>query len=95
MMNGVHGIRITTYTPNTKDTAALKQFPSLEPASTGKIESQNKRQDDQDAVLSKNEQNFFEQLYPDSTQEIRSYQTYRRDGERMMATMGSVVDRKG
>jgi hypothetical protein len=94
-MNGVHGIQSTTYTPKPKDTSALKPFQSFEPATTGKIESLSAQQDNQDSVLSKTEQNFFEQLYPDSTQEIRSYQTYRRDGERMMATMGSVVDRKG
>ncbi|HVN47596.1 MAG TPA: hypothetical protein VMU30_02125 [Bacteroidota bacterium] len=94
-MNGIQGIRTSTYTPQTKETAALKQFQPFESASTGKIDLTNAQHDDQDSVLSKNEQNFFEQLYPDSTQEIRSYQTYRRDGERMMATMGSMVDRKG
>jgi hypothetical protein len=95
MMNGVNGLQTTTYTSQTKNTAALKQFQPFEPASTGSIETQKEQQGDQDSVLSKTEQNFFEQLYPDSTQEIRSYQTYRRDGERMMVNMGSVVDRKG
>jgi hypothetical protein len=95
MMNGVNGLQTTTYTSQTKNTAALKQFQSFEPASAGSIATQNEQRGDQDSVISKTEQNFFEQLYPDSTQEIRSYQTYRRDGERMMVNMGSVVDRKG
>jgi hypothetical protein len=94
-MNGINGIRTTTYTPQTKESVAVKPFQSFEPASSSSIEAQKEQSGNQEAVLSKTEQNFFEQLYPDSTQEIRSYQTYRRDGERMMVNMGSVVDRKG
>lgn len=91
MMNSVNGIRTTTYIPQPKEAAAIKQYQPIESERT----EQSGSKDEQDAVLSKNEQNFFEQLYPDSAQEIRSYQTYRRDGERIMATMGSIVDRKG
>jgi hypothetical protein len=93
-MNGLNGIQATPYTPKPKEAAALKRFPSFESERTDKIESQGE-QHGAEPVLSQNEQNFFEQLYPNSAQEIRSYQTYRRDGERVTAAMGSVVDRKG
>ena len=94
-MNGINQIRTTPYAPQTKNAAVVKQFPSTEAVTGSAVQAKKAQQDDQEPVLTNNEQNFFEQLYPDSTQEIRSYQTYRRDGERMMASMGSLVDRKG
>ena len=50
---------------------------------------------DSDMVLSKPEQNFFEQLYPESQNEIRSYPVYRKDGARISMNTGTIVDRRG
>jgi hypothetical protein len=46
-------------------------------------------------VLSQEEYQYFEQLYPNETSHIRSYQTYRQDGSNVTAGTGTLVDRKG
>ena len=94
-MNGIHEIRTSTYTPYTKNSAAAKPFPPSDLVHANTTEALQTQQQGNESVLTTKEQNFFEQLYPDSTQELRSYQTYRRDGERMMVSMGSLIDRKG
>ncbi|HOV98544.1 MAG TPA: hypothetical protein PK595_03100 [Bacteroidota bacterium] len=49
----------------------------------------------ENSVITQEEQKFFEQLYPDATNEVRAYQTYRRDGSHAALTTGTHIDRKG
>jgi len=48
-----------------------------------------------ESALDPNEEQYFEQLYPDSAQEIRAHNTYRRDGVTVAFNAGTVIDRKG
>jgi hypothetical protein len=41
------------------------------------------------------ETKFFESLFPQSAKEIRSYATYRKEGDPPPAVLGSIIDRKG
>lgn len=47
------------------------------------------------AVLSNSEKQYFEQLFPNSAEEIRSYNPYQRGGAKTDVKLGSLVDRKG
>jgi hypothetical protein len=49
----------------------------------------------QDAVISDDEKQFFENLFPASAGEIRAYSPYSRGGVKQSAVVGSLVDRKG
>jgi len=46
-------------------------------------------------VLTQAETEYFEKLFPHAASEIRSYATYRRNGESAAITVGSLIDRKG
>ena len=47
------------------------------------------------AVISDDEKQFFENLFPASTGEIRAYSPYSRGGVKQSAVVGALVDRKG
>lgn len=49
----------------------------------------------EETVLTADERKLFEQLYPESIQDIRTYHTYRRDGTRSTFTTGTLIDRRG
>jgi len=46
-------------------------------------------------VLTQDEKNFFEELFPSAAQQIREYHAYGRDGSRNAVSTGTVVDRRG
>jgi hypothetical protein len=48
-----------------------------------------------EGVFSQAETKYFEGLFPQSAKEIRSYATYRREGNASPAVLGSLIDRKG
>lgn len=50
---------------------------------------------EQPAMLTNTEKEYFEQLFPNSAEEIRSYNPYQKDGATTTAKLGSLVDRKG
>ncbi len=51
--------------------------------------------DEQHALLTQEEKEFFEQLYPASAEAVRSYSPYSREGVRGAVRVGTLVDRKG
>lgn len=54
------------------------------------------RQEEQAPVLSADEQQFFEGLYPGAGKDVRNHQAYSVKGEqRTSAPLGTMVDRKG
>jgi hypothetical protein len=46
-------------------------------------------------VFNAAETEYFATLYPQAASEIRSYATYRKEGEASPAVLGSRIDRKG
>ena len=48
-----------------------------------------------DALLTPDEKQFFERLYPEAAGEIQSYPTYSRSGATQEGRLGSMIDRKG
>jgi hypothetical protein len=48
-----------------------------------------------EGIFSAAETKYFEGLFPQSAKEIRSYATYRREGNTSAAALGSIIDRKG
>ena len=46
-------------------------------------------------VLTPKEKEFFNKMFPSSENEIRSYNSYKRDGSRSIVRLGTVLDRKG
>jgi hypothetical protein len=46
-------------------------------------------------LLTSGERDFFEQLFPGSTSEIRSHQAYARSGAIPEGKTGGIFDRKG
>ena len=49
----------------------------------------------QDDVLTGDEKTYFEQLFPNSASEIRSYRVYTNDGKPAASASGTLIDRKG
>lgn len=47
------------------------------------------------ATLTPDERDYFERLFPASSEEIRSYPTYSPSGLRMATISGTMIDRKG
>jgi hypothetical protein len=46
-------------------------------------------------MLSQNEKEFFENLFPQSVAEIRQHFLYQQDGSQKNLNIGTIVDRKG
>lgn len=49
----------------------------------------------QNEVLTGDEKKYFEQLFPNSASEIRSYRAYTNDGKPAASASGTLIDRKG
>ncbi|MBP8975399.1 MAG: hypothetical protein KBG83_01655 [Bacteroidetes bacterium] len=62
------------------------------PADAKRFEIEQRKEN---PLITPEEQQFFEQLYPDATDEVRAYRTYRRDGSQAALTTGTHIDRKG
>lgn len=91
------------------DVRSIQSSPQSLPNRTGNIlprrgavnEGQSgpvvaRQQTEQQSVLSSDEQQFFEELYPGMSNEIRGHQAYSFTGaERKSAPLGTMVDRKG
>ena len=48
-----------------------------------------------DPVISDDEKQYFENLFPNSAGDIRSFSPYGRNGIKQPATLGSLIDMKG
>lgn len=46
-------------------------------------------------TLNNEEKEFFKELFPSAANEIRSYQSYDKEGVKMAAQLGAFVDKKG
>lgn len=67
-----------------------------EDQATGTSPAGDRVQPEQSPVLSTDEQQFFEGLFPASSTEVRGHQAYSVKGEqRTSAPLGTMVDRKG
>lgn len=51
--------------------------------------------DEANEIVSENEKDFFVQMFPESENEIRSYNSYQSDGTRSTVKLGTMIDRKG
>lgn len=49
----------------------------------------------QPAALTTSEKDYFEQLYPSSIDEVRTYNPYQRGGAQTTVRLGTHFDRKG
>jgi hypothetical protein len=49
---------------------------------------------EQPAPLTRSERDYFEQLFPDAADEVRTYNPFRRDNT-APARVGTLIDRKG
>ena len=47
------------------------------------------------AALTNSERAYFEQLFPEASDEVRSYSPYQRDRGTVPARLGTLLDRKG
>ena len=47
------------------------------------------------AMLTNSEKEYFEQLFPNAAEEVRTYNPYRRDGATIAVKVGTHIDRKG
>jgi hypothetical protein len=47
------------------------------------------------AALTSSEREYFERLFPNSAEEIRTYSPYQNDKSKAAAKLGSLLDRKG
>jgi|WetSurMetagenome_2_1015567.scaffolds.fasta_scaffold93199_3 hypothetical protein len=80
---------LTVHTGKMKARSSGAQENQLAPADSN-------RQAGQVSVLSTDEQQFFEGLFPGMSKEIRGHQAYSTTGEeRKSAPLGTMVDRKG
>ena len=49
----------------------------------------------QPAALTNSEKEYFEQLFPNAVDEIRTYNPYQRDGAATSVRLGTLFDKKG
>lgn len=49
----------------------------------------------EEPLMNNEERKYFEELFPNATNEVRAYHAYRRDGTRVTFTTGTLIDRKG
>jgi hypothetical protein len=47
------------------------------------------------AELTNSERTYFQELFPKSSEEIRHYNPYKRDGVKTDTRIGSLLDRRG
>jgi len=45
--------------------------------------------------ITKDEKNFFTQMYPEDKNTINSYQFYNKDGDKLSVQIGSLFDKRG
>lgn len=69
--------------------ATLKNIPA-EATRTGET-----KQALSPAALTQPEQAFFERLFPDAADEVRSYNPYQRDQASPTVKLGTIIDRRG
>jgi hypothetical protein len=97
-------VQFPTYTATGKSSVIKQRRPVTD--EPGKIASAKKPQAEDpvtgaaldaqaDTVISDAEKQFFENLFPASAGEIRSYSPYGRNGMKQSVTLGSLVDLKG
>ncbi|MCX6135336.1 MAG: hypothetical protein NTU47_16140 [Ignavibacteriales bacterium] len=93
-----------TYTPHGQSTVMKQRRPMAGEAkevAPGKKTASEKivkgaaHEDAADSVISDTEKQYFEDLFPTSADEIRSYSPYGRNGMKLSADVGSLVDMKG
>ncbi len=93
----VSNIKLTT----SQDVYQKRQSVSPTPSETRKHvgEPQTQSVEQQGALaanaLNTEEKEFFKELFPAAANEIRSYQSYDKEGAKMGARLGAFVDKKG
>jgi hypothetical protein len=93
-----------TYTATGKS-QVIRQRPAATDGAAGMVKAKTPAVDDRvtlasaegpsQDVISDAEKQFFENLFPASAGEIRSYSPYGRNGMKQSVTLGSLVDLKG
>ena len=68
---------------------------SVKKAEDGEIVKAVSQELSADPVISDDEKQYFENLFPASVGEIRSFSPYGRNGMKQPATLGSLIDMKG
>ncbi|MBX2989633.1 MAG: hypothetical protein KF749_00545 [Bacteroidetes bacterium] len=69
--------------------AALKNIPAEI------LRTDGGKQTPSPVALTQTEQAFFERLYPDDVDEVRSYNPYQGDRAPRTVKLGTLIDRKG
>jgi hypothetical protein len=83
--------------PNAAGSEGIKTFEQAQ-ADVKRIGKQSQGptvNDDPNEIVSENEKDFFVQMFPESENEIRSYNSYQSDGTRSTVKLGTMIDRKG
>ncbi|MCH7962717.1 MAG: hypothetical protein IH950_05715 [Bacteroidetes bacterium] len=63
--------------------------------SLNKIDNRNKIKNELAGALSKDEKNFFAEVYPKNRSEIMDYHYYNNTGKMSGVSVGSNIDRRG
>lgn len=72
------------------------QLKSVLPATSKAEQMQSTlRAGERPAALTDSEKEYFEQLFPNSVEEISSYNPYEKDGLKTAVQRGTLIDRKG
>jgi len=93
-VNEVSSSAIQTIPAKPNSTVQPEQWQKeFEKAGEGK--ALQARQTSPSATLTRDEQTYFEELFPTAAPELEAYSLYRQDGSRSASSLGTVVDRKG
>ena len=71
---------------NVSPSSSETRHPTVEQQAQGAVGS---------SKLNNEETEFFHRLFPSAANEIRSYQSYDKEGVKMVARIGAFVDKKG
>lgn len=77
----------------------INSIGNYSPYSINKVQHTQKpqqtKQIDNDNVISKDEKQFFANMYPDNKKEIVDYHFYQKTGSMAGVTVGSLIDKRG
>jgi hypothetical protein len=73
---------------------SAKQFQSEMDAALP-VQAKQEQAKVQPAALTNSEKNYFEQLFPNSREEVRAYNPYQKENGKVEIRLGTLLDRKG
>ena len=82
---------IGNYTPHVN----YNMKTEMKTTETAAVANQNSVQADKADNLTKAEKEYFGELYPNNTSEIKDYHFYKRNGQMSGVQIGSLIDRRG